>query len=168
VIALILGFPLIKGTYEILDMLMIFRNVGKNLGKLKFEGSFDKSYFLGKKQYSFYNSKTGEIKKGSKGYKAKLSIDMWERAVKGEILNISDWYFKKFEHKEILYVSTTKKFGLSLNGRKVDDDGILKALILEYNQEKRIKVSLYNIKFDNPRLLLTCKRNEKVQSCLVF
>lgn len=49
------------------------------LGKLKFEGCFDKSYYLGKKQRCLINTETGKSKVNAKGYNNNLlKEEDWE------------------------------------------------------------------------------------------
>jgi DNA polymerase elongation subunit (family B) len=67
--------------------------VGHELGQLKYEGTFDKSIFLGRKQYYLYNSSTSQVKIASKGYgRNSIGLEDWVRASEGEEVVInSKW-----------------------------------------------------------------------------
>ena len=70
--------------------------VGSKMGQLKYEGSFDKSIYLGRKQYYLMNTMSGVSKTGCKGYDSSLlSLDDWERALKNEEILVKSWQFKK-------------------------------------------------------------------------
>ena len=99
------------------------------LGKLKFEGCYNISHYLGRKQYYLRNSITGEKKIGAKGHnKSDLREEDWEKVKRGEKIIVDYWEFKKIGYKEIVKVNRKKVFSLSLNGRQYLPDGTSEAL----------------------------------------
>jgi len=75
------------------------------LGKLKYEGSYDKSYYLGRKQYYLSNTETGDKKIGVKGYnKILLEEKDWKCASEGGKKVVKYWEFKRESYEEIVKI----------------------------------------------------------------
>jgi hypothetical protein len=79
-------------------------------GKLKFEGDYDVSYYLGKKQYYLKNRETGDIKVAKKGYDNDLEEKDWIKAKNGGVVITDYFWFKKKNHVELFKVDGKKKF----------------------------------------------------------
>jgi hypothetical protein len=136
------------------------------LAKLKYEGSYDVSYYLGRKQYYLSNSETGEKKIGVKGYnKVLLKEEDWKYASEGGKKTVKYWEFKKENYEEIIKVDREKEFSSSLKGRRYLPEGNSEALeishILGFTAEKRIRASLANTELDTPEIRVLGRANSK-------
>lgn len=136
------------------------------LGKLKFEGSYDKSYYLGKNLAYLKDTKTMVSKTISKGFReGKIKEEDWEKASKGEIVLIEDFSFKKVDHLELIEVNRYKKLKLSLIGRKFNSDGTSEPFeinSLSQSLENSIKASLENTELDVQDIRVKTAHNSKI------
>jgi DNA polymerase elongation subunit (family B) len=103
--------------------------VGPNLGDLKYEGVYNESVYLGKKQYFLKNSSTGVEKVGGKGYSCKLTYDDFLEASKGLVKEVEVSRFSKFNR--IRKVVEFKKFGKSYGKTKFSESGLRLPMFLK-------------------------------------
>lgn len=134
--------------------------IGSEMGKLKYEAFFDRSIYLGRKQYYLLNTSTGLVKVGCKGYDSSLlNLADWERAFKGDEILLKFWQFKKEDFEEIKKIDVEKIFKKSLNGRIYREDGTSEPIELKVAVNKRINNSLSDTELDDCTIRVGGYRN---------
>lgn len=137
--------------------------INSQMGGLKYEGSFDRSIYLGKKQYYLLNTMSGKVKIGSKGYnKTSFTSTDWVDVSNGSTKSSVSLHFEKKDYIELRKVFLIKEFKLSLRGRRYDSEGLLEPLYLENSSDKRVKASLRDTELDISSLRLKCYKNSKI------